>query len=73
MDIVYCDGKVNTVAVVYEGDSANGLLHTIRLEDVNKLYVHDSNLQLLDQPDFSNIPKTTLNYRNEVGTGLSLE
>ena len=73
MDLVYCDGKGNNVAVVYEVDSANGLLHTIRLEDVTKLDVHNINLQLLDQPDFSNIPKTNLNYRNKVGTGLSLE
>eukprot|EP00957_Ditylum_brightwellii_P007740 585496-Ditylum_brightwellii.AAC.1 len=35
--------------------------------------VHDSNLQLLDQPDFLNIPKTPLDLRNEVGHGLSLE
>ena len=34
--------------------------------------IHDSNLQLLNQPDFSNIPKTPLDYRNEVGTGLTL-
>ena len=57
MDLVYFDGKGNNLAVVYEGASANGLLHTIRLEDGTKLDVHDSNLQLLDQPYFSNIPK----------------
>eukprot|EP00957_Ditylum_brightwellii_P008398 635975-Ditylum_brightwellii.AAC.1 len=35
--------------------------------------VHDSNLQLLDQPDFSNIPKKPIDFRNEVGHDLSLE
>ena len=58
--------------LVYEGASADGLLHTIRLEDNTKLSVYDSNLQLLDQPNFSNIPNTPLDYRNEVGTGLTL-
>ena len=72
MDLVYCNRKGNKIAVVYEGASANFLLHTIRLEDGTKLDVHDSNLQLLDQQYFSNIPKTSINYRNEVGIGLSL-
>ena len=49
------------------------MTHTIRLADGSKLPIHDSNLQLLDQPDFSNIPNTPLEYRNEVGVGLSLE
>ena len=72
MDLVYRDGKGNNEAVVYEGASADGLSHTIRLANGTKLAVHDSNLQLLDQPDFSNIPKTPLEYRNEIGKGLSL-
>ena len=73
MDLVYRDGQGKNVPVVYEGASADGMTHTIRLADGSKLPVHDSNLQLLDQPDFSNIPKTPLEYRNEVGVGLSLE
>ena len=73
MDLVYRDGKGNNVTAVYEGASADNLTHTVRLQDGTKLDVHDSNLQLLDQPDFSNIPKTPLDYRNEVGHGLSLE
>ena len=62
MDLVYCNGKGNNVVVIYEVSSASGLLHTIRLEDGTKLDVHDSNLQLIDQPYFSNIPRTNLNY-----------
>ena len=73
MDLIYCDGQGKNLPVFYEGASTNGLLHTARLEDGTKLTVHDRNFQLLDQPDFSNMPKTTLDYRNEVGTGLSLE
>ena len=72
MDLAHRDGKGNNDAVVYEGASADGLTHTIRLANGTELAVHDSNLQLLDQPDFSNIPKTPLEYRNEVGKGLSL-
>ena len=70
---MYRDGQGKNLPVVYEGASADGLLHTDFLEDGTKLTVHDSNLQLLDQPDFSNMPKTPLDYRNDVGTGLSLE
>ena len=72
MNLVYRDGKGNNEAVVYEGASVNGLVHTIRLANGTKLAVHNSNLQILDQPKFSNIPKTPLEYRNEVGKGLSL-
>ena len=42
------------------------------MEDNTKLSVYDSNLQLLDQPDFSNMLNTPLDYSNEVGTGLTL-
>ena len=73
MDIVYCDGTGKNVPVVYKGASANSLKHIIRLKDGARLDTNDSNLQLIDQPNFSNIPKTPLNYRNEVGTGLSLK
>ena len=48
-------------------------MNTIRLQDSTKINVYDSNPQLLDQPDFSNIPKTTLEYRNDVSTSLSLD
>ena len=52
MNLLYCYGNEENETVVYEGDSAYGLLHTIRLKDNTKLSVYDSNLQLLDQPSF---------------------
>ncbi|KAL7532041.1 hypothetical protein ACHAXR_004390 [Thalassiosira sp. AJA248-18] len=73
MDLVYRDGKGNNVTAVYEGASADGLTHTVHLENGTRVDVHDSNLQLLDQPDFANMPRTPLDYRNEVGHGLTLE
>ena len=73
MDIMYRNEQGKNLPVVYKGASADGLIHTARLEIGMKMTVHDSNLQLLNQPNFSNIPKTPLDYRNEVGTGLSLE
>ena len=73
MNLLYCCGNKENETVVYEGASADGLLHTIHLKDNTKLSVYDSNLQLLDQPSFSNIPNTPLDYRNEVGNGLTLD
>ena len=64
MELTYCDGMGNSEAVVYEVASADILTHTIRIEDGSKLQIHDRKLQLIDQPDFSNLPKTSLDYRN---------
>ena len=72
MNLLYCCGDEESETVVYKGDRADGLLHTISLEANTNLSVYDSNLQLLDQPDFSNMPNTPLDYRNEAGTGLTL-
>ena len=72
MNLLYSCGNEENETVVYEGASADGLLHTIRLKENTKLSVYDSNLQLLDQPSFSNMPNTPLDYRNEVGTSLTL-
>ena len=52
MNLLYFCGNEESETVVYERASADGLLHTIRLEYNTKLSVYDSNLQLLDQPDF---------------------
>ena len=73
MNMLYCCGNEENETVVYKGASADGILHTIRLKDNTKLSVYDSNLQLLYQPIFSNMPNTPLDYRNEVGTGLALD
>ena len=35
--------------------------------------ISQSHVHFLDQPDFSNIPSTPLDYRNEVGIGISKE
>ena len=72
MNLAYRDGMAKSVAVVYEGASADSLTCTIRIEDGSKLHIHDSNLELIYQPDFSKLPKTHLGYRNEVGTGFTL-
>ena len=56
MYLVYRYGKGQNITVVYEGASADNLTHTVHLQDGTKIDVHDSNLQLLDQPDFLNIP-----------------
>ena len=72
-DLEYCDRIVNSVAKVYEGSSADGLTHTINLEDGSKLQIHNINFQLIDQPNLLNYTKTPLDYRNEVGMGLGLE
>ena len=73
MELLYKHKEGKSVEVVYEGSTSDGLSHTVRCKDGSKIVVHDSNLQLLKQPDFTNIPKTPLDYRNEVGTGLSLQ
>ena len=72
MNLLYCCGNEESETLVCKGASADGLLHTIRLKDNTKLSVYDNNLQLLDQPNFLNMPNTPLDYRNEVGTGLNL-
>ena len=73
MDLMYSNRKGKKIPAVYEGASEDGLLHTARFKDDTKSTAHNSNLQLIDQPDFSNMPKTPLDYRNEVGTSLLLE
>ena len=73
MNLVYKDGKGNNEAVVYEGESANGLNHTIRWNDRPKLLVSDSNLEHLHQMSLSNPPQTPLDYCREVGKGLTKE
>ena len=72
-DLWYNDGAGNRVMAVCEGETVDGSKHAIRLQDGTRLKVDGAHLQLLEQPDFSNIPKTPLEYRNEVGSGISLE
>ena len=72
MELTYNDGQVESRSVAYKGAIADGKSHTVHTKDGSKFVVHDSNLQLLNQPYFENIPTTPLDYRNEVGTGLTL-
>ena len=72
MNLLCCCGNKESETVVYEGASEYGILHTIRLKDNTKLNFYDRNLQLLDQLNFLNMPNNPLDYRNEVGTGLTL-
>ena len=73
MNMLYCCGNKENETVVYEVASSDGILHTISLKDNTKLSVYVINLKLLDQPSFSNMPNTPLEYRNEVGTGITLD
>ena len=70
---MYCCDNEENETLVYKGASADGLLQNICLKDNTKLSVYDINLKLLDQPSFSNMPNTPLEYRNEVGTGITLD
>ena len=72
MELTYNDGQGEIREIAYEGARADGKSHTVRTKDGSKFVVHDSNLQLLNQPGFANIPKPSLDYRNKVGTGLKL-
>ena len=72
MGLTYRYGKGNIVAWFYKGASDDSITHTRRLEDGSKLQIHDSNLQLIYQPDLSKLPKTPLGHSNEVGTCLIL-
>ena len=73
MNLIYQSVQGNNIPVVYKGSIAGVFLHASRFEDGAKLTAHDSNLQLLDQRNFLNMPKTQFEYRNEVVTRLLLE
>ena len=60
MELTYNYGQGDSRAVAYEVSSADVKIHTVCTKDGSKFVVHDSNLQLLNQPDFANIPKTPL-------------
>jgi hypothetical protein len=68
-DIMYRNGKGLQARMVYEGAMPDGLWHTLRRDDGLKVVTPPSHVHFLDQPDFSNILSTPLDYRNEVGIG----
>ena len=47
MNLIYKYEKDNNEAVVYDGASADGLVHKIRRKDESKSMVQDSNIILL--------------------------
>jgi len=72
-DVMYTDGKGLQAKMVNEGATPDGLWHTLRLDNGSKVVTPPSHVHFLDQPDFSNIPSTLLDYSNEVGIGISKE
>ena len=72
-DVLYTDGSGSQLRMVYEGATSDGLWHTLHRDDGSKVMTPRSHVCFLEQPDFSNILSTPLDYRNEVGIGISKE
>jgi hypothetical protein len=70
-DVLYTEGACNQERAVYQGATPDGLWHTLCRQDSSKIVTPSSNLCFLDQPDFTNIPSTPLEYRQEVGISLT--
>ena len=62
----FTDGK-GQARVVYEQATPDGLWHTLCRDNGLRIVTPASHVSLLDQPDFSNVPSTPLNYHREVG------
>jgi hypothetical protein len=73
MELAYQHGIDKSIAVVHKGASSSGPSHTVLCKDGSRLIVHDSNLQLLKQPDIVHIPKSPIYYRIKAGTCLTSE
>jgi hypothetical protein len=69
----FTDGKGSQARVVYKGATADGLWHTLHRDDGSRIVTPASHVSLLDQPVFSNVPSTPLDYCREVGIGISKE
>jgi hypothetical protein len=61
-DVLYTSGAGNQERVVYEGATPDGLWHTLCRQDSSKIVTPSSNLCFFDQPNFLNIPSTSLEY-----------
>ena len=72
-NLIYKYRKGGNEAVVYEGASADGLVHPVCSKYGSKHMVYYSNIYILNQSDLSNIPSTPLDYRNKVSKGLSYD
>jgi len=73
MNLIYTDGLGNTQVVVYKGALVDGLQHLVWTKDGKTIHTPDAYLQLMDQPNLSNIPKTPPDYCKEVGVGLTFQ
>ncbi|KAL7546945.1 LOW QUALITY PROTEIN: hypothetical protein ACHAWF_014538, partial [Thalassiosira exigua] len=71
--IVFNDGADKIGAVICEGASEGGMVHTVRHKDGHKSVVHDHHLTHQHQMSMTNIPATPLDYCKEVGKSLSKE
>jgi hypothetical protein len=65
-DVLYTDGSSSQSRMVYKGATPDGLWHTLRRDDGVKVVTPPSHVQFLEQPDFSNIPSTPLDYCENV-------
>ena len=59
--------------MIYKGESANKLQHTVRQRNRQLALVHSSHLSFHNQISMSNIPSTPMDYCKEVGQGLTEE
>ena len=61
-DVLFTDGKGSQARVVYKGATPDGLWHTLCRDDGSRIVTPASHVSLLDQPDFSKVPSTPLDY-----------
>ncbi len=73
MDIIFKYGTGKSEHVVYKEATASGLKHVLRCIDGSWSHVDKSNLSLINQIGFENIPQMPLNYCQEAGIGISQE
>ncbi len=73
MNINFKDGTGKSEHIVYEGATANGLKHVIRLIDGSWSNVDQSHLSFTNQIEFENIPQMPLNYCKEIGIVITQE
>ena len=71
MSLSHFDGRGKADIVVYKGASTYGLPHTVWTQNGSLLTVYDFHLHLKLQPYLSNIPSTTLAFRDEINIGIT--
>jgi hypothetical protein len=68
-DVLFLDGEGVQEQMVYKGATPDGQWQTLQKRDGSKDVTLGSYVRLLDQPSFSNIPSTPLDY---IGKRLAL-